>query len=116
MHGHTVRLHVARDAHVLVGRIRGEVWRVGRAPALDEIVARGAVDFVCEVTLDAHRAARADAQIIEPRGERVRLDAILAGQFSDLSPARRESGLDGGAQTLRRAGKNEFTPRRQLAT
>src|SRR5678815_445515 len=65
MHRHAVRLHVARNAHVLIGRIRNDAQGIGARPALDEIVILTALRLSRDVGIDARFAA--DAKTIEPR-------------------------------------------------
>src|SRR6185369_5333319 len=74
VHRHAMRLHVAGDAHVLVGGISGEIGCSAFAPAIDEGVAGAVRERIGEVTLDFHWAGRTDAKIVQPGRECAGLD------------------------------------------
>ena len=74
-----VRLHVARDAHVLVGGIGEHAQSIRAGPSLDEIVALGFLQLLRQVRINA-RLARSNAQAVEPRRKHNRLDAMLLRQ------------------------------------
>ena len=111
MHGDAVRLHVAGNAHMLVGRVRQNAQGIRARPALDKIVALRALHLRRHVRIDA-RFARSDAEAFQPRCENRRFDAVLLRQLRHRVLVRRTSDLRCRCETLGRAGENLFSMRR----
>ena len=116
MDGHAVRLHVARDPHVLVGRIGDQQRRGVCPPAVDEFVPRCLADLAREMPVDLERTAAADAEVIEPRSQRLSFDAVFLGKPWNVGLSLGRGRFVGGVQIGRRAGKNAIPAHCQFAS
>src|SRR5690606_3106232 len=69
MHDHAMRLHVARDTHMLIGRVCNHAERIVANPTLDEVVVAALLGFTIEQLAELRSVAALNAQILQPTGE-----------------------------------------------
>ena len=95
-----VRFHIARNADVLVRRVRPEQGRGLAPPTLDEVVAGDAGHLFGKVPGQIDLVAGADAQIVEPGPQAGRFDAVLFCQGVQIGLARRFRRFGRGRQVF----------------
>jgi hypothetical protein len=86
MDRHAVRLHVARDANVLIRGVRQELGKLVWAPTVDEVVPAASSPLLGEVAGQIQDAGRDDSQVIEPGPQDFGVEPPLSGKILDIEP------------------------------
>ena len=82
MHGHAVRMDRARDAILLVRRVRDHPQFTLAAPAVDRLPALDPLHLLVEERGE-RRLGRPDAEIREPSREQTRIDGVFLRECGD---------------------------------
>ena len=115
MDGDAVRLHVARNAHVLIGRVRDHAEGIVADPAFDEVIACATLLLASDRRPQLDRSTRrTDPQIIEPRRERLRFNTMFLREQRGINHAGHRARFRRCAETLRGTRKNAFASNGQF--